>query len=126
MGYYTTLQLAIELKTTTPRSVREILDYMALGRAELNTPVPTGHPLFETERWNYMLRSGPYAISKFEQEGGGAFLFCYSYFKDYEGEISKFLDWLGPWIVGQPGAFLGYCQGEDEEQPRLLYKKGTA
>ena len=58
MGMYTELNIGVNLTPPTPDSVIEVLNYM-LGNKEDVVEVPD-HPLFQTERWRYMLRSGSY------------------------------------------------------------------
>ena len=58
MGMYTELVMACELKEDVPEEVIETLKYMANDIDYLAT-VPV-HPLFETDRWKWMLRSDSY------------------------------------------------------------------
>ena len=58
MGMYTELNIGVDLAPSTPDNVIKILDYM-LGDEEVDVETPD-HPLFQTERWRYMLMSDSY------------------------------------------------------------------
>lgn len=126
MGMYTALHLAIELRSDTPRDVIEILRFMT-GDIE-EPPVTPEHPLFQTSRWHVMLRCDSYY---FPAQTGYAlivdddtyYLTVLSNFKNYCGEITKFADWISPYITPCAPRWIGYSWYEEDDEPRSLYRR---
>ena len=43
-------------------------------------------------------------------------------FKNYNGEIGKFFDWITPYIEkGGDKTFIGYSLYEEDDEPKLYY-----
>ncbi len=88
------------------------------------------HPFFQCERWYMLLRGGSSYHEtrgfdlRYDPYRSQHILFCHSSFKNYGGEIARFLDWIDPMVDELPGEFLGYSLYEEDEQPTLYYKKG--
>jgi len=63
---YTELHLNVELKRDVPEAVIAVLRHMVDGNGgdESALPLPE-HPLFGTERWQYMLRCDSYYFADF-------------------------------------------------------------
>ena len=126
MGMYTELVLGLELEPD--EKVLNVLKYM-LGDIE-EKPLDYGysHSLFETARWDLMLRCDSYYFdgqtdSKliFDRHGY-VYLNVRCNFKNYSNEIELFLDWLKPYI--KTDGFLGYTRYEEDYDPTLIYKEG--
>ena len=90
------------------------------------------HSLFKTDRWDSMLRSGsyyhiPYNVKLFEYNdiSENYYLVVRSDFKNYQGEIGKFFDWITPYIKKYGDkTFIGYSLYEEATEPTLYYLKG--
>lgn len=128
MGMYTELSIGIELKSDTPKAVIDVLEYMARGG---DTVPAYGHPLFETDRWDWMLRSGgsyyfdakPSLYFGHDDIPNAWFLSVRTNIKNYCSEWEKFLDWLCPFIDTQ--GYLGTYRYEESDDPTLVYKIGN-
>lgn len=131
MGMYTELNLNVCLGAGTPYDVINILEYMVGdGPKILNLPA---HPLFSTERWDWMLTCDSYyfpAVSSstlnFDEIGKYWQLSARSNFKNYNGEIGLFLDWIAPHLDDDMhnntwGDFLGYWRYEEDREPTIIY-----
>ena len=89
------------------------------------------HSLFKTDRWDSMLRSGsyyhiPYNVKLFEYNdiSENYYLVVRSDFKNYQGEIGKFFDWITPYIKKYGyKTFIGYSLYEEATEPTLYYLK---
>lgn len=131
MGMYTALHLAIELRKDTPLEVIRTLEYMTGMRPE--TEAAPAHPLFQTGRWTHMLTSDSYYHSAnagnafiYDDIAGTHFLTVLSSFKDYEDEITKFVDWISPHIYVHAPKWIGYSWYEEADEPTMLYRKVAA
>ena len=125
MGHYTQLVLNVDLNRNTPPHIIEMLNFM-IGEpdyimviAELFT-----HPLFATQRWQYMLNCDStyfhgFTRSELRQDWGRWMLGVRTNFKNYDKEIEHFIDWLHPHIEAY--GFCGYIKDEGLEVPTLLY-----
>lgn len=127
MGMYTALVLDARLKDNVPKHVLETLEYMISA----NKPVEEGyvfpnHPLFGDTRWSRMLR-GSSAYFPVEREPKLEFPFFgksdRTYMlsvgfsiKNYDNEISLFLDWLKPYTEEA----IGWTMYEEDENPTLI------
>lgn len=133
MGMYTVLHMDVRLRDDVKRSAIDTLRRM-LGEKpdpadeEPETPNDNpSHPLFQTERWRWMLVStNAYAScsSKLSfHEYYGTRLHVTTSFKNYDDEISEFLDWLSPHVDPDMthGTFVGYTRYEDHQHPSLIY-----
>ena len=99
---YTEIYLKVRLKEDTPSEVIDILKYMIEGDPELQvySDLPD-HPLFNTHRWDFMLRCSSYYHVPFNtvELRYNNIAECYyltgrSDLKNYDGEIAKFFDWI--------------------------------
>lgn len=125
MGMYTELHLNTELVKDTPETVIDALQFM-LGETEAEPKID--HPLFDTDRWSFMLRSDSYYFDadthstlKLDDINGKYYLCIRCNVKNYCSEIEKFLDWIKPYLDKYPGDFLGFKRYEETETPTLLY-----
>lgn len=127
MGMYTALHMNVTLRNDTSESVIRTLKTM-LGQEEHRaTP---NHPLFQTGRWEYMLRCSSYYHNNWvaselthDVHAKCYFLRVQCDFKNYDNEISKFIDWISPYLEAESGEFLGYYRYEEDEHPTIIYKK---
>ena len=125
MGMYTELNIGVDLAPSTPDNVIKILDYM-LGDEEVDVDIPD-HPLFQTEGWRYMLVSDSYYFDGRTDSSmvRGAVTGVYALnvrcnLKNYDGEISKFLDFIFPYVITY--GFIGYTRYEEFELPYLIWR----
>lgn len=127
MGMYTEIVYAAELQREAPQQVIDVLAYM-VGDSETQPSLLPDHPLFRTARWDIMLRCDSYYFDgdthstfRFDDIAGAWVLTVRSNFKNYDGEIDLFVDWLAPHIATAPGTLLGYQRYEESEQPSLIF-----
>ena len=125
MGMYTELNVGVNLKSSTPDNIIKILDYM-LGNNDNDNIEITNHPLFSTARWRYMLRCdscyfGGRTDSSMEYDDvvRNYRLSVRCNLKNYNNEISLFLDFIQPYL--NTYGFLGYTRHEGQKDPTLIY-----
>jgi hypothetical protein len=126
MGMYTELVYNSELKTDIPKSVIDIINYM-LGDRESKPETPD-HELFHTTRWDFMLTCDSYYFDadtnstlRFDEISGTYYLNIRCNFKNYDGEIDLFIDWIRPYIDKFEGELLGFYRFETSEDPTIIY-----
>jgi hypothetical protein len=125
MGMYTELHFNTELKPDVPAEILEILQHMA-NDAPKPESVPD-HPFFECERWSFMCLCDSYYFDADTHSTlrhdyqGGWFLCIRCNVKNYDSEIEKFIDWIGPYLNKDKGDFLGFYRYEETETPTLIY-----
>ena len=133
MGMYTEIYVKAVLKENVDDNVINILKYMlGIDDVELEDLTIPSHSLFETERWHCMLRSGsyyhiPYSVKLFEYNdiSENYYLVVRSDFKNYQGEIGKFFDWIKQYLEQDYyKTFMGYSLYEEEYEPTLYYVEG--
>lgn len=129
MGMYTELHYNVRLREDVPAEVIETLKYMTSDR---KAPHAMLHPLFETGRWEHMLRCDSYYFAadthstlRFDKIANQWFLCIRCNLKNYGDEIEKFIDWIDPYVDVQPGDFLGFSRYETSEDPVIIRKKGA-
>lgn len=125
---YTALHLNVRLREDTPEEVIEILRYMINEESKDSIPTPE-HPLFATERWDYMLQCNSYYHNCwtgseiiYDDIGRCYFLRVQCDFKNYDDEISKFVDWIAPYTEEHPGEWIGYHRYEEDAVPTMIFK----
>lgn len=126
MGMYTELHFNVRLKPDVPTPVLEVLNYM-IGTDEFQPLIPD-HPLFSAPRWAIMLRCDSYYFDadthstlRYDDIGRQHSLCIRTNFKNYDGEIEKFIDWIRPYLDKDKGDFLGFYRYEETEEPTLIY-----
>lgn len=125
MGMYTELNIGVKLAPSTPDSVIKVLNYM-LGDEEVDVETPN-HPLFQTEGWRYMLKSDSYYFDSRTDSSMTRNSITKEYelnvrcnLKNYDGEISKSLDFIFPYV--RTYGFIGYTRYEESELPYLIWR----
>ena len=99
---------------------------------ELEDLTIPSHRLFATERWYCMLRSGsyshvPYTVKLFECNdiSENYYLVVRSDFKNYDGEVEKFFDWIRQYLQQDYyKTFIGYSLYGEAIEPTLYYVEG--
>ena len=133
MGMYSEIYVKAVLKEDVDDNVINILKYMlGMDDVELEYLEIPSHRLFATERWHCMLRSGsyyhiPYNVKLFEYNeiSNNYYLVVRSDFKNYNGEIGKFFDWIAPYVEKYGDkTFIGYSLYEEDDEPTLYYVDG--
>lgn len=129
MGMYTALHFGAALKLDTPTEVIDILRYMTAADKDPDNPPPTpAAELFSDDTgWHWMLLSDSYyfqhetnsQVVDFPTRGHALSITCN--LKNYNDEISKFLDWITPYVDAYPGEWLGYWMFEEDEKPTLIF-----
>ena len=122
MGMYTELFLQVNLKKETPEEVIKAIEVM-IGTSDEDIEPP-----FKGERWDFMLRQSshyhfPFSVAKLEQLPyleDKYFLFVRCDFKNYDGELSKFLEWLAPWVCPADTHYQGHHMYEECEEPTRI------
>ena len=130
MGTYTEIYVKAVLKEDVDDNVINILKFMlGMDDVELEDLTLPSHSLFTTGRWHSMLRSSsyyhiPYTVKLFEYNdiSENYYLVVRSDFKNYQGEIGKFFDWIAPHIEKYGDkTFIGYSLYEEDDEPKLYY-----
>ena len=133
MGTYTEIYVKAVLKEDVNINVIDVLKYMlGMDNIELEDLILPNHSLFTTNNWHYMLRSGsyyhvPYVVSLFEYNNisENYYLVVRSDFKNYQGEVEKFFDWISPHVEKDGDkTFIGYSLYEEDDEPKLYYVEG--
>lgn len=126
MGMYTELNIGVNLVSSTPDYVIDIIKYMLNPESEYDEIKLPDHPLFKTARWRYMLLSDSYyfgGTTNSCMEYDGIFkqheLNVRSNLKNYESEIELFLNFIQPYIDFH--GFIGYMRYEEFDIPTLIY-----
>ena len=126
MGMYTELNIGVNLRSDTPENIVKILKYMLRDDDVDEDVTTTDHPLFETVRWQRMLRCDSYYFdghtdsSILRDEGSDEYeLNVRCNLKNYDNEIQQFLDFIRPYLETE--GFLGYYRYEEWEHPTLIY-----
>jgi hypothetical protein len=127
MGMYTELNCAFSLNKHAPLHIADILLYMTGQSLTAPDELPP-HPLFGDTSWEGMLRGSsyyfagdPHSTLRLDEIDGQYRVTIRLNFKNYDDEITKFIDWITPYIDALPGDFIGYSRYEDTEVPTLLY-----
>lgn len=132
MGMYTELHFNSELRESIPASTLNILKYMVDGECEsIMTELIPCHPLFNTERWRFMLNCDSYYFDadthstlRFDEVSKTFYLCIRTNLKNYDNEIEHFIDWIMPYLnKHEDGKFLGFYRYEEHNEPTLIYYK---
>ncbi len=126
MGMYTEFHFNSELREDVPEDVLVVLRFM-LGRSGYPKELPS-HELFSSSRWSHMLRSdSPYfdadacSTLRFDHLTNSYYLCVRCSLKDYDNEISSFVDWITPYLEKSDGDFLGFSRYAQVQEPAVFY-----
>jgi len=122
---FTELIFGAELKKDTPKEIIDCLEYM-IGE---NENEPKNFPFYGWTR--YMLRNGSYyfainrPVSKmwFDKITQSYHISTRSNFKNYDGNVEEFLEWIKPYIDSGSGSNDMYAivTYEEQEVPDIYY-----
>ncbi len=128
MGMYTELHFDAELKQLTDQDVIDILEFMTGKESRKPNCIPD-HPLFNTDRWEFMLGSDSYYFSSntsstiiLDSISDTYFLNIKCNLKNYDHEIEKFINWISKYIDPSEH-FLGFMRYEKDIEPTLIYRQ---
>ena len=133
MSMHTEIYVKAVLKKDVDDNVVNVINYMlGIDDVELEDLTIPSHSLFETDRWDSMLRSGsyyhvPYTVKLFEYNdiSENYYLVVRSDFKNYQDEIEKFFDWIKQYLQQDYyKTFIGYSLYEEAIEPTLYYVEG--
>lgn len=133
MGMYTALSLGVELNIPRDGDVYRVLDWMLNGDPTdggLTMPDLPAHPFFECSRAWILLRCDSYYFSydtgwtlRWDAISESYYLSGVSNLKNYSAEITKFLDWLNPYIHRSQCGFIGWMMYEEQFAPDLIMRR---
>jgi len=129
---YTELSIGFYFKEDTPKKVIDIIEYMVSPekRDEIEETEELGlpeHPLFHTERWQWMLNSAgsyyfrrkPSLVWLFDDIKKQWNLSFTTNIKNYDSEWQKFCHWIAPYVE-EDEAPIGTYRYEEDELPTLV------
>lgn len=131
MGMYTQVELEVMLKRDTPQEIIHFIEVMTNGPWDLRDAVAQkkpDHKFFQADRWGNLF-FGMY--SGFERPTGSFIaldnderlrLVIQAELKNYDAEVSRFLDWIKPYVEPQEEP-VGWHKYEEYEEPELIYFK---
>jgi len=114
MGDYTRIKFYAKLRSDTPAGVLDVLRATFTSEEAVPTELRPDHPFFRAPRWEplfqctsaYFETPGPRGLI----EGETTILQFHSSLKNYDDEIEKFCDWIGPYLAEPPGTVVGERQ----------------
>jgi hypothetical protein len=135
MANLTELFFRVHLRADAPAC---LLDWLELvGTLERVEPYDDGHPFFARRRWWVTLVgvdpiTTPTIVPTFLFQRGNdcddrPILNIHSTFRNYDSEVTAFVDWITQWVDADPGDFLGYSLYDDSrddnecERPDLIH-----
>lgn len=133
MGMYTQIYVKATFKENLSDNVVNIIKYMLnMDDVKLEDLDLPNHPLFKTDGWEWMLQSSsfyhiPFAVNRFEYNeiSKNYYLIAVADFKNYDGEIGKFFDWIKQYLEQDYyKTFMGYSLYEEDYEPTLYYVEG--
>jgi hypothetical protein len=128
MGMYTEIHFNAELRRDLPKQVLDTLAFM-VGEVETEPVELPKHRLFDQPRWSLMLACDSsyfpmQPATSLVLEAGQWNLSVRSNFKNYNGEIDAFLDWIRPYLDAGDEC-LGFYRYEESDHPTLIYASGV-
>lgn len=126
MGDYTRFEFNAVLRKDTPKEVLDVLAFALDGDTDCDTLPPFDlpeHPFFRTEHWLSIFWGAtsihPDTLPEngrpnpvLEEGADGLRLKVLSSFKNYDGEVKSFCDWIGPYLNVEDGTEVGSTQFE--------------
>lgn len=124
MGMYTELVIACSINEKHKDYI-DALNYMV---NEIPCEIKFNHPLFKTDRWDWMFDGDSYYFSGkshsefiYDKLIKGWVLTARFNIKNYNEEIEKLLDWIAPVAEEWNNEFVGYYRYEEYENPTLIF-----
>ena len=131
MGMYTEMNISVWLRGDTPDDVISTLQVMVNPNGLISYRERPNHPLFLTERWQYMLVADsayfpgdPHAELIYDNYTNVWELAVRSSLKNYNSEIELFLNFIHPYLTDD--GFVGYMRCEEMYDPELIYSEHDA
>ncbi len=126
MGMYTQLSIGVEFKTDAPEDIIKAVAYMVKHEEGATPDFSTDHPVFQTDRWEWMLRSAgsyyfdaqPLLAWEYDDISKAWFLTVCTDIKNYSGEWEAFLDFIAPHLDSH--GYIGTYRYEEDDLPTLL------
>jgi hypothetical protein len=130
MGMYTELNIGVQFKSELPEDIFKALEYMVKNDDSKSIDFSLEHPLFSTERWKWMLRSGgsyyfdakPVLLWEFDEISKAWYLTLITNIKNYSDEWENFLNFIAPHL--ESSGYIGTLRYEESDQPTLLFCEG--
>lgn len=135
MGHYTEFFLNVDVLKSAPSEVIEILEFLAQDRSELSlgtlSKLEKEHEFFSCARWESIsmpIVSGVDSFSLVDVSENYYTLVVHSYFKNYDGEIKKFLKFIEPYVNSSSSIYdendryyAGFTRYESAFEPESVY-----
>ncbi len=127
MGMYTELVLKCRVSKTVPDEVKRVINYLFNG-GEKPIFLPE-HAFFECNRWSHIGKSSSYyhhpqPLNDYHDVdySNEIYIFSRSDLKNYDDEISKFINWVTPYIdgSGDGSQCIGWSWYEEDDKPTLI------
>lgn len=135
MGHYTRIKLEVSIGADAPGEVIDILKWLATRREAPHPDLPD-HPLFQCAHWESLgFGSASYWDTQpppptFALTSTGDWLLTFECaLRNYDDEIEKFFDWIGPHLASPTGQVIGEIETEEqrfEHRPTLLIAQAGA
>lgn len=113
MGHYTEFEFSASIKA--PPDIQDVLERMVQGDETWHPTIK--HEFFDCGRWRTMCAGGEFSRTTPEMVG----ITIRAYFKNHDGEIQKFLDFINPFIYYTNG-WHGHQKYMDSNNPTLIYR----
>lgn len=125
MGMYTELVLKCEVRGDAPDLVKQAVRHL-FNNEDAPAELPD-HEFFSCHRWEW-IGSGssayhhPEAVKSLVKYDWSEDIniFSRSDLKDYDDEISKFIDWIAPYLSAPGETCIGWKWYEEDEKPTLI------
>lgn len=132
MGMYTELHFNVQLKEDTPKNIINALNHMLSLSEHGRLP---DHPLFTNKGTgfrsmlicdSYYFEADSHSTLRFDEIANAYYLCIRSNFKNYDDEVSLFLDWIMPYVDvnSDMAELLGFYRYEEDSLPTLIYREG--
>lgn len=126
MGMYTELVLKCEVRGDAPDLVKKVVRHL-FNNEDAPAELPD-HEFFSCHRWEMI---GSCASAYHHPEAVKSLvkyhwsedinIFSRSDLKDYGDEISKFIDWITPYVSASGETCIGWKWYEEDEKPTLIF-----
>jgi hypothetical protein len=119
MGMYTefVLKFSISKENDDYSKVLAILSHMTDNRVEITDKLPP-HQFFNASRWDLMAKSGRSRVDACSYSDAVDVMLI-GEFKNYEGELGLFIDWITPYLELDLVGFSRY-EGDDHTEPYFI------